>query len=78
MNHNYKHFTSLLMKKWIIQQILNTPEKLIRDREKVFINLIGHGQVTKVKEVVTWLRNHPDRVQSALDWIVKVVPVFPK
>jgi hypothetical protein len=71
-------FTSLLMKKWVIQQILNTPEQLIRDREKVFINLISHGQVTKVKEVVTWLGKHPDKVQSVLDWIVKVVPVFPK
>ena len=71
-------FTSLLMKKWVIQQILNTPQQLIRDRERVFINLISHGQVKKVTEVVSWLGNHPDRVQSVLDWIVKVVPVFPK
>ena len=71
-------FTSLLMKKWVIQQILNTPEKLITDREKVFINLISRGQVKKVTDVVTWLGNNPDKVRSVLDWIVKVVPVFPK
>ncbi|MFM7406880.1 MAG: AAA family ATPase [Cuspidothrix sp.] len=71
-------FTSLLMKKWVIQQILNTPEKLITDREKVFINLISRGQVKNVKKVVTWLGDNPDKVRSVLDWIVKVVPVFPK
>jgi len=71
-------FTSLLMKKWVTQEILNTPEKSIRDRENEFLNLMSHGQVNKVKEVVTWLGNHPEKVKSFLDWIAKVVPVFPQ
>ncbi|MBE9247766.1 ATP-binding protein [Dolichospermum sp. LEGE 00240] len=70
-------FTSLLMKKWVIQEILQTPEQSIRDREKEFMNLISHGQVNQVKEVVAWLGKNPDQVKSFLDWIVKVVPVFP-
>jgi hypothetical protein len=65
------------MKKWVIQEILQTPEQSIRDREKEFMNLISHGQVNKVKEVVTWLGKHPEQVGSVLDWITKVVPVFP-
>lgn len=75
---NFYSFTSLLMKKWVTQEILNTPEKLIRDRERVFISLISHGQVKRIQEVVTWLRNNPERVKSVLDWIIKIVPVFPK
>ena len=70
-------FTSLLMKKWVTQEILNTPEKSIRDRENEFLNLMSHGQVNKVKEVVTWLRNNPEKVKSFLDWITKIVTVFP-
>jgi hypothetical protein len=70
-------FTSLLMKKWVIQEILQTPEQSIRDREKEFMNLISHGQVNQVQEVVTWLGNNPEKVKSFLDWIIKVVPVFP-
>ena len=69
-------FTSPLMKKWVIQEILQTPEQSIRDREKEFMNLMSHGQVNKVKEVVTWLGKHPEQVGSALDWITKVVPLF--
>jgi hypothetical protein len=65
------------MKKWVIQEILQTPEQSIRDREKEFMNLISHGQVNQVQEVVTWLGNNPEKVKSFLDWIIKVVPVFP-
>ena len=60
------------------EEILKTSNTLIKDREKEFLNLISHGQVGKVKEVVTWLGNHPENVKSVLDWIAKVVPVFPK
>jgi hypothetical protein len=76
-NEKFYSFTSPLMKKWVIQEILQTPEQSIRDREKEFMNLISHGQVNKVKEVVTWLGKHPEQVGSVLDWITKVVPVFP-
>ena len=76
-NEKFYSFTSPLMKKWVIQEILQTPEQSIRDREKEFMNLMSHGQVNKVKEVVTWLGKHPEQVGSVLDWITKVVPVFP-
>ncbi|MFN8951877.1 MAG: ATP-binding protein [Aphanizomenon sp.] len=71
-NEKFYSFTSPLMKKWVIQEILQTPEQSIRDREKEFMNLMSHGQVNKVKEVVTWLGKHPEQVGSALDWITKV------
>ncbi|MFO0170903.1 MAG: AAA family ATPase [Aphanizomenon sp.] len=75
-NEKFYSFTSPLMKKWVIQEILQTPEQSIRDREKEFMNLMSHGQVNKVKEVVTCLWKHPEQVGSALDWITKVVPLF--
>jgi hypothetical protein len=71
-------FTSSLMKKWVIQEILNTPEKLIKDREHIFLQLISRGQLGQIQELVTWLKSNPVFVKSILDWMGKIMPVFPK
>ncbi|MFM6224036.1 MAG: ATP-binding protein, partial [Dolichospermum sp.] len=72
-------FTSPLMKKWVTEEeILNTSDNLIRDREKEFLNLISHGQMKQVGGFISWLKNNPDTVQTLLDWITKVLPFFPK
>ncbi|MFM6075102.1 MAG: ATP-binding protein, partial [Dolichospermum sp.] len=71
-------FTSPLMKKWVTEEILNTSDNLIRDREKDLLNLISHGQMRQVGEFISWVKNNPDTVQTLLDWITKVLPFFPK
>ncbi|MFM6815336.1 MAG: ATP-binding protein, partial [Dolichospermum sp.] len=72
-------FTSPLMKKWVTEEeILNTSDNLIRDREKEFLNLISHGQMRQVGEFISWVKNNPDKVRALLDWITKVLPFFPK
>ena len=67
-------FTSSLMKKWVIEEILNTSDKLIRNREKEFLNLISHGQMDTIGKLVSWLKNNPDAVKQGLVWITKILP----
>ena len=74
----FHSFTSPLMKKWVTEEILNTSDNLIRDREKEFLNLISHGQMKQVGGFISWVKNNPDTVQTLLDWISKVLPFFPK
>jgi hypothetical protein len=71
-------FTSPLMKKWVTEEILNTSDNLIRDKEQEFLNLISRGQMKQVGQFISWVKNNPDTVQTLLDWISKVLPFFPK
>ncbi|MBD2487471.1 ATP-binding protein [Aulosira sp. FACHB-615] len=71
-------FTSSIMEKWVIQEILNTKEAELKKREKVFLNLMSHGQVEQFKKAITWLWQNKDAVPSLLDWFAKVVAAFPK
>lgn len=71
-------FTSSLMKKWVTEEILNTSDNLVKDREKEFLNLISHGQMKEIGKFISWLKNHPDIVKQGLVWIAKMLPFFPK
>jgi hypothetical protein len=71
-------FTSSLMKKWVTEEILNTSNTLIKDREQEFLNLISHGQMKEIGKFISWLKNHPDIVKQGLVWIAKMLPFFPK
>ncbi|MFM6863744.1 MAG: ATP-binding protein, partial [Dolichospermum sp.] len=57
---------SSIMKKWVIQEIWNTKPSEIKKREKVFLNLMSHGQVEEMKKAITWLGQHQDTVVSLL------------
>ncbi|MFN7516827.1 MAG: ATP-binding protein, partial [Dolichospermum sp.] len=59
-------FTSSIMKKWVIQEIWNTKPSEIRKHEKVFLNLMSHGQVEEMKKAITWSGQHQDTVVSLL------------
>ncbi|MBD2133871.1 ATP-binding protein [Sphaerospermopsis sp. FACHB-1094] len=70
-------FTSPLMKKRAIQEILNTSEQFFEENKVVFLNLISHKQLAQVKNFVTWLTQNPDTVKTVLDWIPKLLPFLP-
>ncbi|MFM6127260.1 MAG: ATP-binding protein, partial [Sphaerospermopsis kisseleviana] len=70
-------FTSPLMKKRAIQEILNTSEQFFQENQLVFLNLISHKQLAQVKNFVTWLTQNPDKVKTVLDWIPKLLPFLP-
>jgi hypothetical protein len=59
-------FTSSIMKKWVMQEIWNTQPSEITKREKVFLNLMSHGQVQEMKKAIIWLGQHQEKVGSIL------------
>lgn len=69
-------FTSSLMKKWVTEDILNTSDNLVKDREKEFLNLISHGQMKEIGEFISWLKNHLDIVEQCLNWHLKLYKYF--
>lgn len=69
-------FTSSLMKKWVTEDILNTSDNLVKDREKEFLNLISHGQMKEIGKFISWLKNHLDIVEQCLNWQLKLYKYF--
>lgn len=71
-------FTSSLMERWVIQEIWNTDEPSLQNRQKVFLNLMSHEQAKNVTGAIRWLWQHKDEVPSTLEWFGKVSAAFPK
>lgn len=71
-------FTSSIMERWVIQEAWNTNDPSVRDREKVFLNLMSHQQAEKVTKTIHWLGQHRDVVPSIVEWLGKVLAAFPK
>ena len=69
-------FTSSIMERWVIQQVWNTNEELLKKRQKVFLNLMSTQQAEKVTNAIRWVGQHKNDVPSALEWIRQVVDVL--
>lgn len=67
-------FASLMMQRWVIQEVWNTNNALIKEREKVFIKLISHKQLGQINSI--WQQK--DEVLSTIEWFAKLVAAFPK
>jgi AAA domain len=67
-------FASLMMQYWVIQEVWNTDSPLMKDREKVFLQLISHKQLSQIISI--W--EHKDDVLSTIEWFGKLVAAFPK
>ncbi|MEH2153092.1 ATP-binding protein [Nostoc sp.] len=67
-------FASLMMQRWVVQEIWNTNNALIKEREKVFIKLISHKQLSQINSI--W--QHRNEVLSTIEWFGKLVAAFPK
>lgn len=64
----FYRFTSLVMRRFVIQEIWNTSADEIRNREKLFLNLLSHGQLREVNRAITWLGTYRDTIQQLLEW----------
>jgi hypothetical protein len=67
-------FTSLMMQRWVIQEVWNTNNPLIQEQEKVFLKLISHKQFHQIESI--W--KHKDEIISTVQWFGKLVAAFPK
>lgn len=67
-------FASSMMQKWVIQEVWNTDNPFIEERERVLIQLISHKQLDQIKLI--W--EEKDQIISTIEWFGKLVAAFPK
>lgn len=75
--HRYR-FASSLMERWVIQEIANSDEETLQERQRVFLHLMSNKQAKQVTAAIRWLWQHKNQVPSILEWIGKVAAAIPK
>ncbi|NEO45185.1 MAG: AAA family ATPase [Moorea sp. SIO4A3] len=76
ISHQDLLFTSSIMERWVIQELWQTNDPLLEDRQKVFLNLLSHSQAQKVTEAIKWLWQHQETVKTVLAWGRIVLAAF--
>ena len=71
-------FASSIMEWWVVKKIQNSTETELKDRQKVFLNLMSHKQGKQVATAITWAWKHKDEVPSILQWTGKLIAALPK
>ncbi|MEH2364556.1 AAA-like domain-containing protein [Nostoc sp.] len=66
-------FTSSLMEEWVIQEIWNSDEDSLRNRQREFLNLMSHQQTENMRNAIVWVGNHKSDVLSALKFVYPII-----
>lgn len=66
-SQNLYSFTSAIMERFVIQEIWNTENTNIQNRQKVFLKLMSHEQVGKITKVIQWLGENQKELFSVLE-----------
>ncbi|NEP81284.1 MAG: hypothetical protein F6K39_25850 [Okeania sp. SIO3B3] len=66
-------FASSLMEWWVIQEVKNSNDEELKNREKTFLNLMNHRQLERVKNVIRVLWENREDVASVVEWIYELV-----
>ncbi len=67
-----------MMEWWVVEEMENSSEDSLRDRQKVFLNLMNHRQAESVTNAIRWLWKNKDELPTILEWLTQVVAAFPK
>jgi hypothetical protein len=70
-------FTSSIMERWVIQEIWNTDDPSLRERQKVFGNLLSSEQVKKLTAFTSWVSQHKNEILRTIEWFGRVSTIFP-
>ena len=71
-------FASSMMEWWVVEEMENSTEDSLRDRQRIFLNLMSHRQAESVTNAIRWLWKNKDELPTILEWLTKVVTAFPK
>jgi GTPase SAR1 family protein len=71
-------FASSMLEWWVVEELENSSEDWLTNRQKIFLNLMSHRQAQTVTNAIRWLWNHKDQLPSILEWLAKVSSAFPK
>ena len=66
-------FTSSLMEKWVIQEIWNSNDDSLIQRQKEFLNLMSHQQSENMKNAIVWIGKNKDDVISSLKFVYPII-----
>ncbi len=69
-------FYSTIMEWWVIKEIENTNTEKIKQREKVFLNLMTSQQVEQVTNVIKYLSENQETIKSIVQWMGKLAVYF--
>ncbi|MGD1700867.1 ATP-binding protein [Dapis sp. BLCC M229] len=69
-------FSSTIMEWWVIKEIENTNAETLKQREKVFLNLMSHQQAQKVTNVIKYLSENKEATKSIVKWEWKLSRCF--
>ena len=65
-------FSSTIMEWWVIKEVENTNAETLKQREKVFLNLMSHKQVKKVTDVIKYLSENKKAIKYVVKWVSKL------
>ncbi|NES86737.1 MAG: ATP-binding protein [Moorea sp. SIO2B7] len=68
-------FTSSMMEWWVIREIENSNEEELKQREKIFLNLMSRAQAGQVFNVIRQVWKHREEVKSLISWITPILGV---
>ncbi len=71
-------FASSMMEWWVVEELENSSEDWLKERQRVFLNLMSHRQAQTVNSAIQWLWGHRDQLPSIVEWLAKVSSAFPK
>jgi len=71
-------FDSTIMEWWVIKEIENTDVEEIKQRQKVFLNLMTRQQVEQVGNAINYLSENKEAIKSVLKWMGKLAEYFAK
>lgn len=60
------------MEWWVIKEVENTNAETLKQREKVFFNLMNRNQVKKVTNVIKDLSENKEAIKSVVKWVSKL------
>ena len=66
------YFASSMMEWWVLQELENSDKEQIKQRQKVFLQLMSRRQITQFKKATQELWKHRKAVQAILDILRKL------
>lgn len=71
-------FTSLIIERWVIQEVVRLEELWLKQRQKVFLNLMSHKQAENLTTAINWLIKHKNELPSTIEWFAQMSATLSK
>ncbi|MBE9031530.1 ATP-binding protein [filamentous cyanobacterium LEGE 11480] len=71
-------FASSMLEWWVVEELENSSETWLTERQRIFLNLMSHRQAQIVTTAIHWLWQNKDELPSIIEWLAKVSSAFPK